>query len=210
MVVHRIRAGFGAGLFLAVGCVVAAPSAAAHTELVRMVPAAGSTLADVPEDIRLVFSEEVQSRFARVAVTAPGGQRVEAGRPQAAGGTLTQPLRASAAPGSYTVAYRVISADGHPVSGELAFAVTRAGTSPPGAPTGPGAAAGIRAAASVSGDPSSPSPASGGTGQHGHPSTEPVGGHLAHLLAPALMLVGAAGVGLSALWRRRRGPRSSG
>src|SRR5690606_39662140 len=46
------------------------------------------------------------------------------GEPDVLGTTVTQPLRESGPSGTYTLAYRVVSADGHSISGELTFDVT--------------------------------------------------------------------------------------
>ena len=73
--------------------------------------------------MRLEFSEEVASP-AFVEVTAADGTEVAAGDPQVLGATVETPLAANGPAGSYTISYRVVSADGHPVSGELTFEVT--------------------------------------------------------------------------------------
>jgi hypothetical protein len=42
-------------------------------------------------------------------------------------GRVSAPLRPLGPPGAYTIRYRVTSADGHPVSGAIAFRLTVAG-----------------------------------------------------------------------------------
>lgn len=95
---------------------------AAHTELVDSDPKDGSTLATAPRSVTLTFSEDVRS--GHVAVTAPDGSPVKASSVRPVGARLTADLAASDQRGSYSIAYRVVSGDGHPVTGELMFTTT--------------------------------------------------------------------------------------
>jgi methionine-rich copper-binding protein CopC len=119
----RLAAALVTGLF----CLLAVPvPAAAHTTLVSSSPEAGATLPRLPTEVDLVFSEEVQAP-AYVVVTAPDGSRVTSGKPRVDAETVRQPLATGPA-GDYTVAYRVVSEDGHPVTGELTFTVAGGGS----------------------------------------------------------------------------------
>ncbi len=100
----------------------AATAASAHTELVRTSPAAGSTDRPVQE-VRLAFNESLTPGLAQVAVTGPTGA-ASTGEPVVAGSEVVVPVRGLTDAGSYRVAYRVVAADGHPVVGEFAFAVS--------------------------------------------------------------------------------------
>ena len=108
---------------------VALPSAAqAHTALTSATPADGARLTEVPTEVTLTFSEEVREP-AFVVVTAPDGSTHEAGRPGIDGPTVSQEvdrdsLDATRTAGTWTVAYRVVSADGHPVQGVTSFEVS--------------------------------------------------------------------------------------
>lgn len=126
----------------------AAGTAVAHASLVRSDPGDGASLAAPPTTVSLTFNEAI-STPAYVVVTAPDGTRVEVGEPQIVDGTVTQPIDPAAAPespGEWTLAYRVVSVDGHPVTGELSFTVTgdhkpsapasTSGASPAAAPAG--------------------------------------------------------------------------
>ncbi|MEO3779495.1 copper resistance CopC family protein [Micromonospora sp. B11E3] len=120
----------------------------AHNALRESTPAQGGRLASAPERVELVFAERLDATFTTVAVTAEGGAPVTAGKPTVTGVRATQPLAGGLAAGTYTVAYRVVSVDGHPVQGSYDFTVTAAPTgtassSPSSAPTGdaPSAAA---------------------------------------------------------------------
>jgi copper transport protein len=105
---------------------VALPAAAwAHAALLRTVPEASRTVNTAPPEVRLTYSEPIESRFAIVSVTDAAGEQVTSGHPAAAPGspqTLATPLR-QVPEGWYLVFWRVISADGHPVRGAFTFAV---------------------------------------------------------------------------------------
>jgi methionine-rich copper-binding protein CopC len=126
---------------------LAAP-AVAHTELVSSAPADKAS-AESPTEVRLTFSEPVDPRFAKVSVKAPGGADVTQGKPAVTETVVVQPIAAKK-PGKYTVAFRIVSTDGHPVSSSQAFTVTvPAAASPPATEPSPPAAARQQAAPSL-------------------------------------------------------------
>lgn len=116
--VVRISAGLAA-LLLAVAPV--AP-AAAHASLISSSPADGAVVEDAPDSVELTFSEAVASP-AYVVVTDPHGRTVSVGEPQVADASVSQPTGQADDEGEYVVEYRVVSADGHPVSGSVSFTV---------------------------------------------------------------------------------------
>ncbi|WP_062443519.1 copper resistance CopC family protein [Herbidospora daliensis] len=107
---------------LAVVAALLLPSApaAAHTSLRGSDPAENTRVTALPK-VTLEFSESV--RFPAVVLTGPDGQRYENGKPRVDGRRVVQDVGpASALPsGAYTIAYRVVSRDGHPVEGEIPF-----------------------------------------------------------------------------------------
>lgn len=100
---------------------VGAPAASAHNVLVFTDPADGAVLAAPPQQVRLVFNQPATALGSEVEVRGPDGSVVSEGDPQLVDAEVTQPLAAGLPAGSYTVLWRVTSADGHPISGELAF-----------------------------------------------------------------------------------------
>jgi methionine-rich copper-binding protein CopC len=131
----------GLGVALLVGLAGTGPGAA-HAELEKISPADGATVGTPPSVVVMTFSEDVSSTFAVVQVKGPGGEPVSQGRPHVQGAVVTQPLAASLAAGRYTVAYRVVSSDGHPVSDTTSFTIaagtpssTAASATPPSSPT---------------------------------------------------------------------------
>lgn len=110
-----------AGL-LVVG-LVAGP-ASSHASLVSSDPPDGARLDQPPAKVVLTFSEEISPKLAQVEVAAANGDTVTEGDPAVDGAVVTQRLKPALDPGGYTVAFRVVSADGHPVSDELTFRIT--------------------------------------------------------------------------------------
>jgi copper transport protein len=95
-------------------------AAAAHAELVASTPADGAALASAPAAIELRFNEPVRPLSLRLAGGA-GGVRALA-VPDAAG-EVVRISPPALADGQYTLSYRVISLDSHPVAGSIAFAI---------------------------------------------------------------------------------------
>jgi hypothetical protein len=63
---------------------------------------------------------------AQVVITGPSGP-VQTGSPIVVDNSAWQPLAADAPPGNYEVAWRVTSADGHPITGAFRFTAEAAG-----------------------------------------------------------------------------------
>ena len=119
-----------AGVLLVVGAV----PAAAHNELVSTDPSDGQTLSATPSSVVLTFEEPAIAMGTQLVVTGPTGE-VQAGAPQLVDNTVRQTLQPGAPAGSYTVAWRVTSVDGHPVSGSFGFTATGAGAGTPAVAT---------------------------------------------------------------------------
>lgn len=120
----------------------AAP-AGAHDVLVSSSPEDGSTTTQPPAAVELTFSGAVQDQFTQVAILGAGDASYEQGDPEVVGPTVTQAVD-DLPDGEYTVSYRVVSSDGHPVSGTISFTVAASGegaagpeTAEPESPTTP-------------------------------------------------------------------------
>jgi Uncharacterized protein, homolog of Cu resistance protein CopC len=109
---------------LTVVLLLRAPALAeAHTALVSSTPAAGSRLASAPRQIRLVFSEPLEPTLARIELVKDGHLLMLSvgGDPHDVHALVASLGELS--PGGYRIMWRVVSADGHPVSGAVDFAV---------------------------------------------------------------------------------------
>jgi copper transport protein len=119
-----------AALALAFVGVSAAP-AAAHAALVASTPAAGASVDRAPAAVSVRFGESVQASSDAIRVLDARGARVDEGDAATVPGhpdTVSAALRPGLGRGTYTVAWRVTSADSHPVHGAFAFSVGPAGT----------------------------------------------------------------------------------
>ena len=103
----------------------------AHTALVSSDPAEDTSLSRAPTAVTLVFSQHLNPGFTTIVLSDAASQRIPASAPAVddAKGTITvaRPL----GNGVYTVAYRVVSNDGHTVQGAYTFTV--ADPAPPAA-----------------------------------------------------------------------------
>lgn len=116
------------------GVLLATTPAAAHDQLVTTDPADGTTVQALPAQITLTFNEDVlpDAGATIVDVTDAAGATVAQGAPAVAGATVTQQLSSPADPnGAYSVAWKVVSSDGHPVSGTFSFTVSGAPVTTP-------------------------------------------------------------------------------
>lgn len=184
------RAVPAAALALALLTVVA-PAAAAHDQLISTDPPDGAVLDTAPASVGLTFSEDVLDISTTVVVAGPNGSVPTT--PSVDGTTVTATLPGELPDGAYTVTWRVVSNDGHPVQGSFGFTVQAAGSAP--TTTGdPGTASAEPTTSGAASSTASPVPAT----QQGSAGTGPLG-----------LIVGIAGVGLAAalvvlLLRRRR------
>lgn len=185
--------------------VVGAQPASAHDALVSTDPANGSTVATAPDQVTLTFTEKVLALGTEVKVTAPDGSAAASGPVQVSGTAVVQPLAAARPAGTYTVDWRVTSADGHPVSGAFTFTASAAvGTPTPTAtpsatptptPTATPTTTSTAGAATASATPSPTATPAGAT----------AGGRTFWPFLAAVLIVAA---GAAAIGRRRaRGPK---
>ncbi|MEU6538977.1 copper resistance protein CopC [Streptomyces sp. NPDC047000] len=123
--------------FLLLG--TAAP-ASAHAALRGSDPADGSVVASPPRYVTLTFSESVGLLDDSFRVLDPGNKRLDTPGPEHAPGrsdTARVRLPGGLGTGTFTVAWRVVSADSHPVSGALTFSVGKPSPTPPPVPVSP-------------------------------------------------------------------------
>jgi copper transport protein len=104
-----------------------APNASAHAELESTTPAAGAILDSAPDAIQLTFSEHVTVDSVKVIDAAQ--HRVDTGKTTKVDGrTVRAPLKPKLSDGGYVVAWRVVSADSHPIGGGFTFRVGSSST----------------------------------------------------------------------------------
>jgi copper transport protein len=100
-----------------------ASPAAAHAELVSTAPANGAQLTRPPTEVRMTFTESVNLVDDGVRLVDHLGVTGPTPEPTVDGRTVTWPMPADLPEGHYVVTWRVLSKDGHPVSGAFSFGV---------------------------------------------------------------------------------------
>lgn len=140
---------------LATALTIAAP-ASAHDTLASATPAADTTISGDLDTVTLTFSEQPLAGLESglvISVTGPNGAEVTTGTLEVDGSTLTKSVDITA-PGTYNLAWRSVSVDGHPISGGYQFTSTgsTASATPTAsaAPSAPAASASPTAPATVS------------------------------------------------------------
>ncbi|MFC9844352.1 copper resistance CopC/CopD family protein [Streptomyces sp. NPDC060223] len=103
--------------------------ASAHAALKGTDPQDGSVVKEAPTQITLTFTESVGLLDDSFRVITPDNARVHTGKPTHAGdrsNTALVTLPDDMGTGTFTVAWRVVSADSHPVSGAFTFSIGKA------------------------------------------------------------------------------------
>ncbi|WP_144661786.1 copper resistance CopC family protein [Paenarthrobacter nicotinovorans] len=139
----------------------AAP-ASAHDVAESTAPANGATVAEVPASVSITFNNRPLAIGSGVTVTT-GGENWADGPVEIIDSQAVQKLRPGAPAGEYTVVWRVVSSDSHPIEGTFKFTATAGSTT----------AASGTAAASPSGSATSATVPSVGSAPPGTGSSAP-------------------------------------
>jgi copper resistance protein C len=172
--------------------------ASAHDVLAGAAPAADATVGGDLDQVALTFSEPPLAGLESgivVSVTGPGGDEVSGGSVDVDGSTLRTAADLTV-PGSYTVTWRSVSVDGHPISGSYRFTSTGAPTEAPSTSPSPTASTSTSTAMP---DPSASTDAASAPAESSGPGVTPwVLGGIGVLVAAAIVT--------AALVVRRRAP----
>jgi copper resistance protein C len=137
-----------------------AGTAFAHNVLIGSDPPNGSSVATGPSTVSLTFDLPVKESFSTVTVVGPDGGHFEGGPATVDGNVVRAPVRPLGPAGVYTVGYRIVSDDGHPVSGAIRFTLTQAG---PGKGMPAAQAGGSAGGQAGGGQPTGGGPSAGGS-----------------------------------------------
>ncbi|AYF74708.1 copper resistance protein CopC [Nocardia yunnanensis] len=129
---RTLLTGLVTGLLVAGFALLGGGVANAHSVPVSSSPANGAQLDTSPATASITFNESLQPAYPSMTVTGPDGNLWSKGQPKVDGPTISIEVGELGPVGEYTVAYRVTSADGHPVSGKRTFTLTKAGNGTPG------------------------------------------------------------------------------
>ncbi|WGD36956.1 copper resistance protein CopC [Lysinibacter sp. HNR] len=137
------------GCLLGYALVVAGTGASpafAHAELLGTTPEDGAVFEQAPTTVELRFNETVQAINGATRLIADGKDPVALDA-RAVDSVVSAPLPDSLPDGTYVLSYRIVSADGHPVSGAITFYV---GSGAPATPGGVGGGGGAETVSLVS------------------------------------------------------------
>lgn len=114
-----------AGVLLVAAAAVGlgAAGAQAHTQLLSSTPADGAVLSQAPATVTLVFEEALLPDLDTISINDADGTNVASEKITPSGTELSIDWPAGLPAGTYQVAYRVVSADGHPVTGAISFSI---------------------------------------------------------------------------------------
>jgi len=113
-------------LTLASFFVLSSPNAQAHVSVIKTTPQYQSTIDLLPERIEIIFNSPLvtlgNENPNTITVLNPNGLSIVQGETRVEGATISAAIDSSSmVKGDYTVRYRVVSTDGHGVSGSYHF-----------------------------------------------------------------------------------------
>lgn len=132
---HRGAATVGCALIVSFAIALMAPSARAHAIVRETQPGIDETVDASPQRVTMSFNEPVEVSFGGIRVFDTNGDRVDEGSTEHVAGNADQiatGLKDDLAEGTYTVAWRIVSIDGHPISEAFVFHVGAPGQQPEG------------------------------------------------------------------------------
>lgn len=196
--VPSVRAVVLAVVAAVAGLALVAAPAQAHDRLVASSPSADQAVDVAPADLVLTFSDEPLDLGHSVAVRDASGADLAVGQPVVSGRDVSVALPEVPA-GAYTVVWRVVSGDGHPIEGTYPFTVTTGvAPSPTAEPT----------TTEPSSDPTTTEPSAPptSTDEDVTPPTDPGSGGVPAWVLALVAVAAAGGVVALLLTRRRQGP----
>jgi methionine-rich copper-binding protein CopC len=114
-------------LVLLAAPIASAPSASAHAALESTTPAKGAVVGKYTKQVSMIFGEEILQIKGKspnsISVIDSDGKFVSIGAVKVSGMKISESLKTPLIAGRYIVKYRVVSADGHVVTGSYNFTV---------------------------------------------------------------------------------------
>ncbi|MFB4327517.1 copper homeostasis periplasmic binding protein CopC [Paenibacillus sp. CR_12] len=95
----------------------------AHSKLESSTPAADAKITESVKEVNLSFNENIDENLSTLKVKNAQGEEVEVSEVKVSQNTMAGTLAAPLPSGSYTVEWKIVGGDGHPVEGTYAFEV---------------------------------------------------------------------------------------
>jgi len=123
----RVLAGVLALLLMLFG---SATAASAHDSVTATAPSNGETVDTVPEQVTITMSNTPATIGSEVQVLDGSGTNWATGAVDVLDNTASQAVKPGAPAGDYTVKWRLVSSDSHPIEGAFSFTASAAGAGP--------------------------------------------------------------------------------
>ncbi|WP_017199000.1 copper resistance CopC family protein [Arthrobacter sp. M2012083] len=133
--IRPLLAAVVAALAFASALLFSAAPASAHDVAESTAPANGASVAEVPASVSITFNNRPLAIGSGVTVTS-GGENWADGPVEIIDSQAVQKLREGAPAGEYTVVWRVVSSDSHPIEGTFTFTATAGSTTTATGPVG--------------------------------------------------------------------------
>ncbi|MCU1511522.1 MAG: copper resistance protein CopC [Arthrobacter sp.] len=124
-------------MILVSALVWAVDPASAHDAAESTSPAPGATVSTPPEQVSITFNRNPLVLGSQILVTDAAGNNWADGNVEIVDNTASQKLKPGAPAGVFTVAWRVVSSDSHPIEGNFSFTATAGGAGSTAAPAVP-------------------------------------------------------------------------
>ncbi|WP_433939394.1 copper homeostasis periplasmic binding protein CopC [Paenibacillus lautus] len=95
----------------------------AHSKLESSTPAADAKITESVKEVNLSFNENIDENLSTLKVKNAQGEAVEVSEVKVNQNTMAGTLAAPLPSGSYTVEWKIVGGDGHPVDGTYVFEV---------------------------------------------------------------------------------------
>lgn len=151
-------------LSAAVALLGVVPAASAHEQVVSSSPAAGEQLTAAPSEVAVNFTADIMNIGAVMLLSDESGTEWELGEVVPEGITARTAVASELPDGRYTLAWRVVSGDGHPISGTVPFTIGEVAVASAPAPSATGSPTGDNAIGSTADPTQAPPVASAETG----------------------------------------------
>ncbi|WP_104043279.1 copper resistance CopC family protein [Arthrobacter sp. ZGTC412] len=122
---HLLSFVLGSFVFAAAALGLAGP-AAAHDAVESSTPAEGASVAVPPEQVTVTFSNNPLGIGSSFSIKDASGAEWADGPVEIVDNVASQKLKAGGPDGQYTVAWRVVSSDSHPIEGTFTFTASAA------------------------------------------------------------------------------------
>lgn len=122
--IRQLQSALLGAAILAAALLGAVAPASAHDAAESTSPASGATVAAPPEKVSVTFNKNPLALGSQILVNDAAGANWADGAVEIVDNVASQKLKPGAPAGAYTVVWRVVSSDSHPIEGNFTFTAT--------------------------------------------------------------------------------------